>query len=133
MPQVLSRVAKKLEAKESLEEDKGTRKKLRTAGQFSPFAVPKEDFENYGAEIMKCHNVEQASFKEHWTGFSAIDPIIFSAVWDKMLPFIELEENGLHPEHLMWAVLFLTQYTNEKDLASKCDGVHEDTFASIFG
>ena len=33
----------------------------------------------------------------------------------------------LAPVHLLWAAMFLTQYSNESDLASKAN-CHEDTF-----
>ena len=90
--------------------------------------VSPDQFKEMGAEIMHWYDVDAASFDQRWPSFFAASPLLLATVWDRLAPITEEEENGLEAHHLLWAILFLTQYTNKKDLVSKCGGVHEDTY-----
>jgi hypothetical protein len=86
-----------------------------------------EEFTELGGEIMNRFPVGSIrKFERRWASYFAVDPIVVADVWRRL--DIGKEDRFAEPKHLLWAILFLTQYTNETDLAGKCGAVHEDTF-----
>jgi hypothetical protein len=63
-------------------------------------------------------------FKRRWASHFACNPLVIAVVWS----LIGQEDELLEPQHILWAVMLLTQYSSDSDLAGKCEGVHEDTF-----
>lgn len=89
--------------------------------------ITAEEFKELGGEIMnRFPGRSSQKFQRRWASHFAVDPIVMADVWNRLQ--IEKEDRFAEPKHLLWAILFLTQYTNESDLAGKCGAVHEDTF-----
>ena len=60
----------------------------------------------------------------------SIPPVIVAEAWNRLkLHKYEEEEwmRAARPEHLLWAVYYLKQYTTESKMADKCKR-HEDMF-----
>jgi hypothetical protein len=89
--------------------------------------VTPEEFEELGGTIMRRESEQKDAFKRRWASHFAVDPVVVSEVWKRLLPDL-VQDRYAEPKHLLWAILFLTQYTNEADLAGKCGAIHEDTF-----
>jgi hypothetical protein len=89
--------------------------------------VTPEEFEELGGHIMHREAEQKDAFKRRWASHFAVDPVVVSEAWKRLVPDLEKEKYS-EPKHLLWAILFLTQYTNESDLAGKCGAIHEDTF-----
>ena len=104
--------------------------RARRPTKHQPTGVDADLFKQLGGEIMSRFDVESSSFETRWPSFFAVHASILAIVFGMIHPWIEEEDDlpSLQPCHILWAVLFLTQYTNEADLASKCGGVDEDTF-----
>jgi hypothetical protein len=90
-------------------------------------SVTAKEFEDLGGKIMNREVERKDAFKRRWSSHFAVDPVVVAEVWKRLARDLETEKFA-EPKHLLWAILFLTQYTNEPDLAGKCGPVHEDTF-----
>jgi hypothetical protein len=88
------------------------------------------EIEALGSEYMNCEGGEQRSaFRTRWVQHYAVDPKVITHVWNLLdIDPNNEDQKNLEPGHLLWAIMFLTMYTGESDLAGKCSGVDEDTY-----
>jgi hypothetical protein len=85
-----------------------------------------EEFAALGGMIMnrEATSGSKEKYKKRWSSQFACDPAVISHAWS----LIGQEQELTEPQHILWAMLLLSQYSSDTDLAGKCEGVHEDTF-----
>ena len=83
-----------------------------------------QDFCTIGEEILSKSGKVSGTFCVHqqWTSAFLVDPVIVVEVWNQ-LKLHEYEEEdwmrSARPEHLLWAIYYLKQYTTESEVADK--------------
>ena len=96
--------------------------------------VKPEEFREIGGNIMKrANHGSQEKFAKRWSTHFAVDADVIAECWKRLEVDIDERIPGnVEPSHLLWAILFLTQYTTYSDLSGKCgnnNAVDEDTFS----
>ena len=89
-------------------------KRLRMALDLCP-----EDFQQLGAAIMgQSTNRSETSFDRSFLEFFGVDPDVCARVWVELGidPDAHEEDKGLEPQHLLWGLLWLKDYSTEGKL-----------------
>jgi hypothetical protein len=97
-------------------------KKTKQSLDLSP-----EEFKALGGKLMNWDAASSGSvkiFKHQCVSNFGADPAVILNAWK----LIGEEEELSDPQHKLWAILLLTQYSSDSDLAGKSGSVHEDTF-----